>query len=187
MVHEGHYHIPSTVTFTEQDSGTEAGPIRYRSVEGESVILCGGWKLDEADRVEANDLLRRIPTEARPNVRVYQIKGRDLETAALQRRALGIEMAPAPIELFSGAGVLPRAGWPIRGLQRLLLKVTHGLFQNTSIQIVLLPLGLTVSGSRIGKIPSNRYCFRLHLANRMKRFCHLPIAQPSQPGCEGSC
>ncbi|MCY2985382.1 MAG: right-handed parallel beta-helix repeat-containing protein [Planctomycetota bacterium] len=112
-IHPGVYVLNQTLAFTEQDSGTEDAPVSYRSFGDESPILTGGAVLKPLKKDSNRDLLDRLSAPARANVVFYttehSAEGMSVE---LQRRALGQSMLPAPMELFSGASVLPRAGWP---------------------------------------------------------------------------
>lgn len=113
-IHGGHYTLPSTIAFTEQDSGTERSPITYRNVDGEKVTLCGGLKLTESNLVADESLLNHLTSSVRPFVKIYKIEIEGSEHFSLHRRALGIAMEVAPSELFAGESALPRAGWPNR-------------------------------------------------------------------------
>ncbi len=112
-IHPGVYVLNETLKFTEQDSGTEDAPVSYRSIGGESPIITGGAVLAPIERGSCRDLLERLPKSIRSRVNLYQIESADVSTAAqLHQRVLGQAMLPAPMELFSGASALPRAGWP---------------------------------------------------------------------------
>ena len=111
-VHPGVYTLNQTIAFTEQDSGTEDAPVTYRSFGEESPVLTGGSVLKTLKSNANRDLLDRLPKSARANVVFYATENSEANMVELQRRALGQSMPPAPMELFCGASVLPRAGWP---------------------------------------------------------------------------
>lgn len=74
-VRGGTYLFNESLTFTEEDSGTADAIISYRAYPGEKVTLCGGYAMDSAEfkPVTDEDVLRRVPKEAREHLLVYDM------------------------------------------------------------------------------------------------------------------
>lgn len=68
MVRGGEYRLTEPLAFTAADSGADAAPVVYRVVEGETVRLTGGVRIDHWQPVEEEAVLRRLPAEARDHV-----------------------------------------------------------------------------------------------------------------------
>ena len=112
-IHPGVYALKQSILFTEQDSGTAESPIHYRSLGSESPVFTGGAVLAAGQKKDNRDLYDMLPKASREHVQFYTIEQLlDDATAEPHTRALGKTMSPAPMELFCGASVLPRAGWP---------------------------------------------------------------------------
>ncbi|KRV48309.1 acyltransferase [Wenjunlia vitaminophila] len=56
VVRGGTYHLPRTLTFGPQDSGTAAAPVSYTAAPGEKVVLSGGRVLKPRWRTHSGDV-----------------------------------------------------------------------------------------------------------------------------------
>jgi len=72
----GVYRIEKTFALSEEDSGTEAAPVVYRSYPNEEVRLVGGKEIGGFQPVKDAAVLRRIPEEARGHVLQADLKAR---------------------------------------------------------------------------------------------------------------
>lgn len=114
LVHGGTYYLESPLNFTEEDSGSEEFPILFRAIDGD-VVLSGGTKLTNWQTVTQEELLQRLPADARSQVRCIDLKSHSLDAGKLESRRLHQAMSTAAMELFSSKGRLPRAAWPNAG------------------------------------------------------------------------
>lgn len=76
-VREGNYSFDKSLELTEEDSGTAAAPIVYRSYPGETATLIGGVKIDGKDFTKVSDKAitdRIITSSARDKIYMYDLK-----------------------------------------------------------------------------------------------------------------
>ena len=111
----GVYLRDRTFQLTEQDGGTAALPVIYRSYGQEEVRLVGGRRLEPGwcRPVKAPDVLARLPEEVRHDVLQVDLKARGMEDYG----ELSI-LAPM-LELFSDGRRLPLSRYPNEGWMHL--------------------------------------------------------------------
>lgn len=116
IIHGGRYRLTETLNLTEADSGTVDSPVRYEAAPGEKVVLSGEYTKERIGTGADFGEYAALPSEVRSKVIVYQLgQGTLPESLVIGRRAVDIEMSPAPVEVFAGGNALPRAGWPDTG------------------------------------------------------------------------
>ena len=111
----GNYILKQSLTFTSEDSGTEAAPIIYRAYQDEMVHLVGGRIVSADDFKPVSDpkILTRLEPSARANI------------VELDLARLGIQHSERPPDLYEGTGGLlelycnnqrmPVSRWPNGG------------------------------------------------------------------------
>lgn len=110
---QGTYHIESTWTFTEQDSGTESSPIIYSAYNNENVRLIGGQILTQFPPVTDPQILERLPEKARPHVRQCALDQYNINTIPpLTPRGFSREHNPSHLECYFDHKRLTLARWP---------------------------------------------------------------------------
>ncbi|MDY4975589.1 MAG: S-layer homology domain-containing protein [Clostridia bacterium] len=97
---EGQYRLTSPLLFTEEDSGTENAPIRYRAYRDEKVVLNGGVSLNGMDfsRV-SSDIAARLPSADAKN-KVVQF---DLKSAGITDYGIIYPQGSVPVEYYENA------------------------------------------------------------------------------------
>ncbi len=73
ILKEGEYTLPSTLIFTEEDSGTEQSPIIYRAEPGTYVVITGGIRLSNFKKVSDEPGSERINPEVKDNIFVLDL------------------------------------------------------------------------------------------------------------------
>jgi len=56
VIHGGTYFLPETVILTPEDSGSADAPIVYRAIEGERVVISGGYRIPNPWRREQGEI-----------------------------------------------------------------------------------------------------------------------------------
>ncbi|MCP4452631.1 MAG: right-handed parallel beta-helix repeat-containing protein, partial [Planctomycetes bacterium] len=126
-VEAGTYTLNEALTLTCEDSGTEAGPIVYRAMAGQTVRLVGGKKVTGFGPVTDPDSLARLPQVVREHVVCADLKAQGFldygEVAAQGKR----------LELFYKDKAMQLARWPNEGFVRVVdvngetPMTTHGI------------------------------------------------------------
>ncbi len=109
LIGKGNYTFPETLTFSQQDSGTEVSPIVWRGIEKNQVVLSGGTQLD-ARRflpVMEKSILKDLHPSARGVLLGLSV------TSPEVRNALG--QSGKYSHLSMNGHILPLAQWPNRG------------------------------------------------------------------------
>lgn len=89
---EGNYYQAETLKFTAEDSGTEACPITYKSYEGETATITGGYVFDTSKftKPSAEILACNLTDDAKANLVAYDLKAAGVDYA-LGDLAVGID------------------------------------------------------------------------------------------------
>lgn len=116
----GRYFFPQPVAFSQQDSGTEAGPVRYLAAAGQEVQFTAGRPVEKWQPVTDAGVLARLPAAARDAVRTADLKAQGINDFG----RLGIRgfAAPNPVaeaELFIQHRPMTLARWPNDGFRGL--------------------------------------------------------------------
>lgn len=111
----GIYSLSDSLTFTEEDSGTEESPVIWKAYNDETVTVTAGTGLNASDFVTVTDesILNRLPEEARGNV--LEI---DLTKAGIESVAETDFVNNAPYQLIVGDEAQVTAKWPNVGYGR---------------------------------------------------------------------
>jgi hypothetical protein len=113
MVRGGTYPLGETFALVEEDSGTDAAPIVYRSSSGEDVRLSGGAEVTGFAAVSDPTALARLPEESRGHVVVADLKAQGLtDYGEITPRGYGRPVTPSQMELFVGGKPMELARWP---------------------------------------------------------------------------
>jgi parallel beta-helix repeat protein len=109
----GLYWRDATFELTAADSGSERGPVRYRSYPGETPRLVGGAQLSAFMPVTDQAVLERLPHAARGQVMQCDLKALGIGNfGALQLRGFGRPNNNAALELFFDGRPMILARWP---------------------------------------------------------------------------
>lgn len=114
----GTYPLERTLEFTAADAGAPDAPLVVAAVAGEEVRLTGGRPVPAAAfrALAAGDAVARILPEARPHVRVADLRALGVRDFGQHRQfGHGLPVVPAPLELFWNDRVLPLARYPNQG------------------------------------------------------------------------
>ena len=134
----GEYFVDETVSFTGEDSGTDASPIVYRSFPGEKARLVGGKKVSGFKPVSDADVLRRLAPEARKNVVVADLREKGItDYGTILNRGSGTAM-PGAMEVIFNGQVMPMSRWPNTGWVKIAALVNpkgDAIFRNTPFQM----------------------------------------------------
>lgn len=85
-IHAGVYKISDTLTFTAEDSGTEEVPVIYRAYgDGEvTVTMADSFIGSDAELVTDNEILKKIPQNARGKLYSVDLKANGVSVPALE-------------------------------------------------------------------------------------------------------
>ncbi|MBC7286533.1 MAG: right-handed parallel beta-helix repeat-containing protein [Armatimonadetes bacterium] len=111
----GEYPVRQTLVLDEQDCGTSDAPIVYRAEPLGSARLCGGVAIQGFKPVRDDEILRRLPEEARDRVMAVDLKALGI-TDLGEMKPHGMHYgAPPTLELFFNGQAMPMARWPNKG------------------------------------------------------------------------
>ena len=119
----GTYWFAEPVVFSAEDSGTKAAPVIYRALPGAEVRFSGGQPVGRWRPVTDEDVLRRLPEEARPHVLVADLRSQGIDDYGRPGRrgsASGIpveEHGWIEAELFWNDEPMTLARWPNEGFR----------------------------------------------------------------------
>lgn len=109
VIEGGDYTLSTPLAFNHLDSGWDWGKIIYRAADGEAVRLLGGTRIGRFEPVTGEEVLRRIPENARTHVVQADLKAAGVsdfgEVATLGKR----------MELFFDGRPMTPARWPNEG------------------------------------------------------------------------
>jgi len=114
----GRYPVTDTLELTAEDSGTDNALIVYRAYQSEVPVFDGGFELKGFERVTDENILRRLPEEARGKVFVADARAQGYPSAEPQKiygRADRYSRNGGVRELFADGVPLPIARWPNEG------------------------------------------------------------------------
>lgn len=112
----GDYRLARSVVFEPRDGGRPGAPVTNRACPGERVRLLGGVPLTRWEPVRDPAILARLPPEARPHVRVADLKAAGIaDFGRFTRRGFGLTAPAAHLELFCGGKPMTVAQWPNAG------------------------------------------------------------------------
>jgi hypothetical protein len=112
----GEYPVLKSFELTSQDSGTEASPIIYRAMKGETPIFRGGIRLTGFQPASDADVLARLPEESHSKVLYVDLKSlgiTNLKPLELGGFCSGRGFTTHPTqELFFNGQAMTLARWP---------------------------------------------------------------------------
>ncbi len=111
----GTYFRTGVFALGPEDSGTDAGPVIYRSAEGETVRIIGGRTIDGFGPVTDVSVLRRLEPRARSRVLQAVLPSQGiLDFGELAPRGYGRPRRSAALEIFFRGTPMTPARWPDR-------------------------------------------------------------------------
>jgi hypothetical protein len=112
----GDYLRTNSLTLAAIDSGTPGSPLVWRSMEGETVRLLGGRTISAWAPVKDEQVLRRLPTNARTVVVQADLRALGIvDFGGMKSRGFGRATTPAHCELFFDGRPMSLARWPNEG------------------------------------------------------------------------
>jgi hypothetical protein len=115
----GIYRLDRPIEFTTQDSGSPAAPTVYQAQPGALVRITGGREVTRWQRVTDPAILNRLPTEARSQVVVADLRAIGITNyGKLAVRGFGEKTALSEAELFYDDAPMTLARWPNSGFQK---------------------------------------------------------------------
>lgn len=116
----GTYFFNSPVSFSKQDSGSEAGPVTYLAAAGQPVHFTAGRTVTGWQPVADQQVLARLPEVARQAVRVADLRGQGIgDYGTLKVHGFAGPNPPAVAELFFQDRPMSLARWPNEGFRGL--------------------------------------------------------------------
>ena len=114
----GEYFIEDTITFSEEDSGTDSAPVVFRAYQGEVPRIIGGKRVKDFKPVTDKKILDRLPVTARNKVFVADLSQQGINNyGVLKNRGTGTEQSGA-MELIYNGEIMQMARWPNEGWAR---------------------------------------------------------------------
>jgi hypothetical protein len=117
---EGTYQRSRTLNLDENDSGSENHPVVYKAYKNEEAIISGGKTIsaDFVQKVTDTKILNRIVPEARPNIRVLNLKESGInDYGQMVPRGFARPYRPMHLEFFINNQAFQLARWPNNGKQ----------------------------------------------------------------------
>ena len=108
-LHGGHYEIPKPLLLTDEDSGTEQAPVRWRNDKNQKVVLSGGRTVRNFKPVTDDRVLSRLPKDSHPHVLQADLSDSNLSDLG------DVAGAGKRIELFFDGNPMTLARWPNEG------------------------------------------------------------------------
>ncbi len=132
---EGSYFLEDGLVLGRDDSGTDKGPVVYRSYPGEKARIIGGKKVTGFTRLEDPAILGIIPEEARGKVWTADLGKAGIRNyGQLVPRGMG-RPRPGAMELIFNGGIMRLARWPNDGWVMVAgLTAVDGVSRNTEYQ-----------------------------------------------------
>jgi hypothetical protein len=116
----GTYFFNSPVSFSKQDSGSEAGPVTYLAAAGQPVHFTAGRSVTGWQPVTDQQVLARLPEVARQVVRVADLRVQGIgDYGTLKVHGFAGPNPPAVAELFFQDQPMSLARWPNEGFRGL--------------------------------------------------------------------
>lgn len=111
----GRYERTTPFRLTADDGGQPGVPVVYRAFPGEQPRLAGGRRIDRFTPLADQPAADRVPAEARPSVRVADLRALDItDYGTLEPRGFNQNL-PAALEVVVDGRPLPLARWPNAG------------------------------------------------------------------------
>ncbi|NEU13894.1 right-handed parallel beta-helix repeat-containing protein [Methylobacterium sp. BTF04] len=112
----GIHRFDQPARFRAGQGGTAEAPLVVRGAADGSTRIVGSVRLEPSPGGIPPDLLRRLPVEARAQVRAYRLPAALTATARIQEpRLLKSRDAPLAFEVYDAQGALWPARWPNQG------------------------------------------------------------------------
>ena len=112
----GTYTVRQTLALGAEDSGSESGPVVYRSKEPGKAVFYGGERLAGFQPVTDPAVLRRLPVEAKDKVWQCDLKSLGIDDyGELKVRGFAQPPAPPTLELYVDGIPMTLARWPNHG------------------------------------------------------------------------
>jgi hypothetical protein len=112
----GDYRLEKSFELDARDGGQAGAPVVYRACPGERVRLLGGVAVGPFAPVTDPAVLKRLAPEARPHVRVTDLKAAGITNfGRLSRRGFALSAEAAHLELFFGGQPMTLAQYPAAG------------------------------------------------------------------------
>ena len=118
FVRGGRYSVTETLELTAEDSGAAGALVVWRAYPSEVPVFDGGFAVKGFEKVTDEDVLRRLPEEARGKVYVADVRAQGYPSAEAQKvygRAERYARNGGVRELFADGVPLPVARWPNEG------------------------------------------------------------------------
>ncbi len=111
----GNYFLGDTITFGNEDSGSDGSPVVYRGYPGEEARLIGGKPVSNFNPVSDPKIISRLPAESRGRIMVADLRQSGInDFGRLVNRGSG-GSRPAALELFFNSEPMRLARWPKDG------------------------------------------------------------------------
>ena len=114
----GRYPVTETLELSAEDSGADNALVIYRAYPSEVPIFDGGFEVKNFEKVTDEDILRRLPEEARGKVYVADARAQGYPATEPQKiygRADRYSNNGGVREVFADGVPLPIARWPNEG------------------------------------------------------------------------
>ncbi len=135
IIHAGVYPQELTLTFTQEDSGTEKFPVIYRSAGDGEVRITNSVKLNHMDfkPISDKDVLNRLPSEVRSKVGVLDLEGYGLDMSMFNvaDRTTNPQQHQMYPYLHLNGKKQEISKWPNVGLQNITTVVKTGELQSS--------------------------------------------------------
>ncbi len=119
LLRGGEYLVEETFALGREDSGSSEAPVTYTAYRQEKVTLTAGKRLDlaAAQIVTDNNVLRRVPPEARGLIYALDVKKQGVESLdALESPPEEYWISsPSGVQLYWDGRLMKRARWPNSG------------------------------------------------------------------------
>ena len=137
IIHAGIYPQVSTLTFSQEDSGTEEYPVIYRSAGDGEVRVTNAVRLNHMEFKPISDpsVVERIPTVAQGKVGVLDLESYNLDFAAVDyaARITDSSYGCATVNIYLNDKRQDMARWPNVGFEKIITVVNAGEVGNGDV------------------------------------------------------
>jgi len=147
----GDYERAASFELTAEDSGTVGAPIIYRAVEGETVRLLGGRRLEPGAFAPVTEpkIVARLTASARGHVVQCDLRAQGIEDfGTFASRGFQRPTSPAHLELFFNDKPMTVAQWPKAGQFATIAGFTKPMANEWGAEVGDLTGGFTYEGDR---------------------------------------